>query len=106
LAIMAATAFFHRKAIPSKKHPELAALDERSQEIIRPQSIFLRIAESLDRSHSGLVESARFLNKDKDSVTLEIRSSKDCQLELWGVQNHREAFEKIFNKALIIKHAR
>jgi exopolyphosphatase/guanosine-5'-triphosphate,3'-diphosphate pyrophosphatase len=104
LAIMAATAYFHRKAMPSKKHPEFAVLDERSQEIVRPQSIFLRIAESLDRSHAGLVESARFFNKDKDNVFLEIKSSKDCQLELWGVQNHCEAFEKVFDKALVIVH--
>ena len=104
LAIMAATAFFHRKAVPGKQHPEFAALDERSQEIVRPQSIFLRIAESLDRSHAGLVESARFLDRDKDGIVLEIKSTKDCQLELWGVQNHVEAFAEVFDKPLTIIH--
>jgi len=102
IAIMAATAFFHRKTLPDGKHPELAALDRRSQEIVRPQSIFLRIAESLDRSHSGLVEKARFMERDKGSVVLEIRSSKECQLELWGVQDHLESFEKIFGKRLFL----
>jgi exopolyphosphatase/guanosine-5'-triphosphate,3'-diphosphate pyrophosphatase len=105
LAVMAATAFFHRKTTPSRKHPEMAALDERSQEIVRAQCIFLRIAESLDRSHSGLVMNARFVSRGRDSVLLEVSCAKDCQLELWGVQNHLEAFEKVFNRKLVITRA-
>jgi hypothetical protein len=32
---------------------------------------------------------------------LEIHSSRDCQLEMWGLQNHHKAFEKVFNRPLV-----
>lgn len=103
LALMAATVFFHRKAVPSRKTPEFDELDQLSQETLKPQAVFLRLAESLDRSHSALVEQAVFRLVDKRTVALEIRSPHDCHLELWGVQYHAEVFEKIFGKRLIIE---
>ena len=103
LALMAVVVFFHRKMIPSRKIPEFAELDERSQETARPQAIFLRMAESLDRSHAGLVQGACLRLKDKRTVVLALRSPHDCQLERWGVQSHCEAFEKVFGARLLIE---
>ena len=102
LAIMAATVFFHRKALPNKKHPEFKHIDERGWETVRVLSTLLRIAESLDRSHAGLVDRVMFRVQDRKTMLLEIQSSKDCHLELWGVQNHQEAFKKAFHKAFIV----
>ncbi|MBN2299217.1 MAG: Ppx/GppA family phosphatase [Deltaproteobacteria bacterium] len=103
LAIMAATVLFHRKSFPGKKHPALKALEEKDRDIVRTQSVFLRLAESLDRSHGGLVGNARFQVKDPQTVILEITPAGDCQLELWGVLRHREVFKKIFGKNLIMQ---
>ncbi|HOO45736.1 MAG TPA: Ppx/GppA phosphatase family protein [Deltaproteobacteria bacterium] len=105
LVTMAADAFFHRKAVPVEDIPEFASLDEKSRQIVRVHAIFLRLAESLDRSHAGLVERARFLGCENGSVVLEIQSSNNCQLEFWGVQNHREAFEQVFKKKLLFSIA-
>ena len=102
---MAAAAFFHRKALPVDEIPEFASLDEKSRDIVKIHAIFLRIAESLDRSHAGLVESARFVGCDNDNVVLEIQSSHDCQLEFLGIQNHRDAFEQVFGKKLLFSIA-
>jgi exopolyphosphatase/guanosine-5'-triphosphate,3'-diphosphate pyrophosphatase len=101
LAIMAATAFFHRKTLPRKKHSEFAALDEKSRELVQVLSVFLRIAESLDRSHAGLVQSVSLLRGGKKSVILEIHSAKDCQLEMWSLRNHHKAFERTFGRPLV-----
>ena len=105
LVTMAAAAFFHRKALPVEDVPEFATLDEKSRDIVKIHSIFLRIAESLDRSHAGLVESARFMRCDNGIVVLEIQSSHDCQLEFWGVQNHKHAFEQVFGRELLFSIA-
>lgn len=102
LSIMAATALFHRKVIPRPRHPEFAALPERGQEVVSALCIFLRIAESLDRSHAGLVSSARFTAGGQKTVLLTITAKKDCELELWGVQNHESAFEKTFGRQMVI----
>jgi exopolyphosphatase/guanosine-5'-triphosphate,3'-diphosphate pyrophosphatase len=101
-AIMATTALFHGKALPRKKNPEFAALDKRSREIVRILCIFLRLAESLDRSHMGVVEHARFSAAGRKRAVLEIKSAQDCQLELWGLTNHEKAFAKVFKKNLVI----
>jgi exopolyphosphatase / guanosine-5'-triphosphate,3'-diphosphate pyrophosphatase len=105
LTLMAGMVFFHRKAFPSRKHPQLKDLEKPDQDVIRIQSVFLRLAESLDRSHGGLVEDARFSSTDSNNtMALEIKSSKNCQLELWGAQNHRDYFRRVFGKNLEIIH--
>ncbi len=101
LAIIATTAYFHRKVFPRKRHPEFAALDTRAQQIVRILCVLLRIAESLDRSHAGLVTSVSLCTKNSKHLILEIHGH-DCQLELWGVQAHAEAVEKVFGHKLII----
>ncbi len=98
--IMAAVAFFHRRAFPRKKHPEFAALDERSQSVVRVLCMLLRIAESLDRSHTGLVRSARLSAMDRNAALLRISASQDCQLEIWSVENHEQDFAKVFDREL------
>jgi exopolyphosphatase/guanosine-5'-triphosphate,3'-diphosphate pyrophosphatase len=102
--ILASAAYFHRKSMPSKKkHPEFAALDRRSQRIVRLFALLLRMAESLDRSHTGVVNHARLLAEKKDEVILIIEANQECDLEVWGVQSHREAFKKVFKRRMVVK---
>jgi len=108
LQIMATAAFFHRRTFPRKRHPEFAALDVRAQSIVRVLCVLLRIAESLDRSHAGLVEHARFvaagrIAAGRKSVTLRLYAPRGCQLELWGVQHHVDAVEKAFGRKMAVE---
>ncbi|MGQ0635204.1 MAG: Ppx/GppA phosphatase family protein [Planctomycetaceae bacterium] len=103
VAIIAATALFHHKAFPRMKHAEFAELDKRSRQIVRVLCMFLRIAESLDRSHLGAVAHVALRAGDRKSATLEIVPAKDCHLELWEVRNHEKAFPKVFGRTLEIK---
>jgi exopolyphosphatase/guanosine-5'-triphosphate,3'-diphosphate pyrophosphatase len=106
IAVMAATALFHRKAFPRKKHPEFAALDEDEQEAVTVLCTLLRIAESLDRSHSGYIQSARLKALDKQRAALRLSASHDCQLELWSVENQKDDFERAFDHELTIEMAK
>ena len=103
VAIMALAGLHHRKGLPGKKNVEYAALDKESQEAVRVLGMILRLSESLDRSHGGAVHRARFAERGKRTVVLQVFSEQDCQLEIWGVQNHLEAFEKTFNHTLEIE---
>jgi len=103
MAIMATTALYHRKALPRKRHPEFAALDARAQQVVRILSVLLRLAENLDRGHAGLVQQARLCAVDAHHVALHIDTPHDCQVEVWGVQKHLHAFEKVFGQPLAIK---
>ncbi len=101
-AIMASTAFFHRKRFPRKKHPEFATLDKRSGQIVRVLATFLRMAESLDRSHTNAIDHVRLLSGDEE-IVLETRSEKGTQLEEWNIPQRAEEFERVFEKTLVVK---
>jgi exopolyphosphatase/guanosine-5'-triphosphate,3'-diphosphate pyrophosphatase len=106
ITILANAGRYHRKAMPKKnKHPEFTALDKRSQNTVRLFALFLRIAESLDRSHTGAVSHARLRPGEGNNIVLDIQADHDPQLELWGVQNHRDAFQKVFKRELVIEAA-
>ncbi|HBE80386.1 MAG TPA: Ppx/GppA family phosphatase, partial [Firmicutes bacterium] len=94
IMIIATTAFFHRKTVPRKKHPEFSDLEKPIQKIVLLLSAILRLAETLDRSHTGLITHARFLSHE-DNLILEIAAAQDCQLELWGLKNHQKAIEEL-----------
>ncbi len=100
IVIMADLARFHRKKIPRKKDPDLDDLDEHSQKIVILLSALLRLAESLDRSHTGLVRQAEFVIVQKTSAIVAIHSDEDVQLEVWGVESDGKAFEKAFGRTL------
>lgn len=100
ISIIACIALFHRKKLPDKKIPDFASLDKASRQVVRVLSMFVRLAESLDRTHTGLVAGARFRRLDGKRVILEIRAEGDIQMELWGVQSQAEGFLKTFGKEL------
>jgi exopolyphosphatase/guanosine-5'-triphosphate,3'-diphosphate pyrophosphatase len=49
------------------------------------------------------VQHVRFSRGDKNAVILEVMARGDCQLEIWGVEAEKKAFEKIFGKELILE---
>ena len=103
IAIIATTALFHHKAFPRLKHAEFAELDKRSRQIVRALCVFLRIAESLDRSHLQAFSHAAFRPVDRKNVVLELTAARDCHLELWEVRTHEKAFEKVFGRRLRVR---
>jgi len=100
---MANIARFHRKRTPRKKDPEVLELDVRERESLKILTTFIRLGESLDRSHTALIQHVRFSSVDKDTVSLEVVARGDCQLEIWGVEEEKKAFEKIFGKKLVLE---
>jgi exopolyphosphatase / guanosine-5'-triphosphate,3'-diphosphate pyrophosphatase len=103
ITFMANIARFHRKKAPRKKDPEVMELEVRERDALRILSTFIRLSESLDRSHTALIQHVKFSRVDKDSIHLEVVARGDCQLEIWGVEAERKAFEKIFGKHLVIE---
>ncbi|MDD1718975.1 MAG: hypothetical protein LUQ25_02845, partial [Methanoregulaceae archaeon] len=63
----------------------------------------LRLAESLDRSHMGLVMDVRFTGDSGDRVHLNIHAPEDCHLEMKGVENESANFERIFRKKMVLQ---
>ncbi|MDH7569138.1 MAG: HD domain-containing protein [Armatimonadota bacterium] len=54
--VVGSIARYHRKALPSPKHPHFAALAPADREVVRVLAAILRVADGLDRSHQSLVQ--------------------------------------------------
>jgi exopolyphosphatase/guanosine-5'-triphosphate,3'-diphosphate pyrophosphatase len=70
---------------------------------MRILTTFIRLGESLDRSHAALIRHVRFSRAVEESVFLEVVARGDCQLEIWGVEAEKKAFEKMFGKRLVLE---
>ena len=103
IAMMATTGLFHRRALPTKKHPEMKELNKHARQAVKTMCVLVRLGEGLDRSHTGVVKHAKLRAANMTQVILEIRAAQDCQLELWGVQDRLKAAEKILGRQIQIK---
>ncbi|MCX6650212.1 MAG: Ppx/GppA phosphatase family protein [Methanomassiliicoccales archaeon] len=100
--IMANLAKYHRKRMPKERSVDLRGLDDADKMAVVRLSTLLRMAESLDRSHSNLVQSVRFSKVTKGSVRLIVTASGDPQLEMWRLEEDRKTFKKAFGKELTV----
>ena len=103
IAFMANIARFHRKRAPRKRDPEVMDLQSHERDALRVLTTFIRLGESLDRSHTALIQYVRFTRAGRDTVHLEVIARGDCQLEIWGVEAEQKDFGKVFGKDLIIE---
>jgi exopolyphosphatase/guanosine-5'-triphosphate,3'-diphosphate pyrophosphatase len=101
VTFMANLAKFHRKKSPRKKDPEILDLDPSEREALRVLATFIRLGESLDRSHAALIQHVRFTASGDEAVRLEIVARGDCPLEIWGIESEKKSFEKVFGKKII-----
>jgi exopolyphosphatase/guanosine-5'-triphosphate,3'-diphosphate pyrophosphatase len=101
VTFMANLAKYHRKKSPRKKDPDILDLDPHERDALRMLATFIRLGESLDRSHAALIQHVRFTSLENDVVHLEVVARGDCQLEIWGIESEKKAFEKVFGKKII-----
>jgi len=95
IAIMASTAFYHSKKYPKKKHAEFSCLEKDAQDTVKVLSMFLSIAESLDRTHHQLIKGSCFI-LEKEKPLLVIKAVEGSEIELWALESHQKYFKKIF----------
>jgi exopolyphosphatase/guanosine-5'-triphosphate,3'-diphosphate pyrophosphatase len=103
IALMAATALFHRKAVPGTRHPAYARLDRRDRKTVTTLANLLRLAERLDRSHGALVRHARLTADGRRALTLRLVTKGPAQLELWGLDSRRASIEEALRRRLTVE---
>ena len=100
VAVMAATALFHRKSRPGARHQAFSELDPGSRERVRVLSTLLRMAEYLDRGHASAVAHATLHREGARSLVLEVEPAGDWRLERWRLEERRETLEKAMRGSL------
>src|SRR5436190_12233460 len=94
---IALIARYHRQATPKRRHEGYGTLPRKRRRIIRTLAAILRLAESLDRSHSQSVASVDLHDRGEDGL-LQIRTGGDAELERWAGSRHAEPFQRLFGK--------
>ena len=105
LELIAQVARYHRKSEPKPKHEEFAALSDHDQDIVRVLAGLLRVAISLDRTHSDVVESVDVRVGDGlDIVSLvpQVRSDGDASLELYTARERRHLLEDALGVEVVV----
>ncbi|MBI3394457.1 MAG: HD domain-containing protein, partial [Spirochaetia bacterium] len=108
---MAMLARYHRKADPSRKHPDFALLPEQSQKKIKTLTGILRLAIALDRSGRGLVRSIT-LQKSPGVLVCTVGAAPDAggapvdlSLETWAAGAKLDLLEKVLDTRIRVEPA-
>jgi exopolyphosphatase/guanosine-5'-triphosphate,3'-diphosphate pyrophosphatase len=96
---MALIARYHRRARPSRRHEGFAECSGRRQRTIRALAAILRLAESLDRSHSQVISHVELHDRGLNAL-LRLLTTGDAELEVWAAGRHAEPFEALIKKPL------
>src|SRR3954451_19622531 len=98
VALIGQAVRYHRKGMPSLGPFEALAEDGDEQRLDR-MSIFLRLAEDLERSRDQAVHAARVAVED-GRVTLALEADEDVRVARWAAGRETELFERAFGRAL------
>ena len=97
IAMVAAIARYHTKALPKRSHESWAAIEPADRATVRELASILRIADGLDRGRGARVRSV--VVHDDGSVTrFELQSDVDLHAELYGVGKKKDLFEETFGR--------
>jgi exopolyphosphatase / guanosine-5'-triphosphate,3'-diphosphate pyrophosphatase len=102
IEVIALVARYHRQATPKRRHEDYRELGRKRRRTIRTLAAILRLAESLDRSHSQPVSGLELHDRGEDDL-LQLRTSGDAELELWAATRHAAAFERLVGKPLRVE---
>lgn len=97
--LIAALCRFHRKSMPGPKHELYHALAPQDQQTLLLLLPLLRLADSLDRSHSQQVEAVECVLR-ANSVLVKVESKSGADLDLWAAERAGDAFRQIYGRML------
>lgn len=99
-SLLACLCRYHKKGNPKKEQYEPLTMLSREHESKLPAMIgIVRLADSLDRSHQSYVESIN-VQIDETRLLLEINTSNDVTLELYGIRKKMEMLESVLERRI------
>lgn len=96
---------FHRKSMPSTRHDGFEMMPQPHKHALMHLLPLLRLADSLDRSHSQRVGRVSCQLRD-GSVVLQVEADADADLDLWAAERVTEVFRQVYLKPLVLESIR
>jgi exopolyphosphatase/guanosine-5'-triphosphate,3'-diphosphate pyrophosphatase len=103
ILVIANIARYHRKSHPKPGHAEFSSLPDKQKNVVKILAAILRVADSLDRKHSGTVEEIGIHSNDSDIKFLLNINSDNIDIELWSLERRKALFEEVFGKKLVVE---
>lgn len=91
--LVAMIARYHRKTLPTLRHPEFRALSEDDRRLVRILGGILRVGDALDRGHRSKVETID-VSVRAGRIRIEVSSEEDASLEAWTVGRKGQLLEQ------------
>jgi exopolyphosphatase/guanosine-5'-triphosphate,3'-diphosphate pyrophosphatase len=104
IEVIALVARYHRRGTPKRSHEEYAKLPAPLRKTVRTLASILRVAESLDRSHTQTISGLDFRDRGEDAL-LQVRTTGDAELEVWATNRHLQPFERLLGKPVRLEAA-
>jgi exopolyphosphatase/guanosine-5'-triphosphate,3'-diphosphate pyrophosphatase len=104
IEVIALVARYHRRGTPKRSHEEYSRLPSPLRRTVRTLASILRVAESLDRSHTQTIASLDLRDRGNDAL-LQVHTSGDAELEVWATNRHLQPFERILGKPVRLEAA-
>ena len=101
LLLTALIARYHRRATPKPSHEGYSDLDRESRIIVAKLAAILRVADALDRSHSGRIVRPRVTIKDQELV-LSVANVTDLTLERLALDEKGPMFEQVYGLRVVL----
>jgi len=96
LELVANIARYHRRARPKARHPNLQRLRAGDRDIVRQLAAILRIADGLERAHSGNVRGVQVRMQQATALFI-IQADEAPDVELWGASRKSRLFARVFS---------
>jgi exopolyphosphatase / guanosine-5'-triphosphate,3'-diphosphate pyrophosphatase len=100
--LVALVARYHRRATPKPVHQEYAALDRSERLTTAKLAAILRVADSLDRSHSRRISGIE-CRKEKERFVISVPNVDDLTLEQVALQNKGDMFEEVYGMSVVVE---
>ncbi len=97
-----ATLTEHHNIKPSKKYDDLLHAQDPDQVRLRNFTLFLSLAENMDRLHCQYVHEVQFARNDKELV-LHVRSKSASPIELDAITNMTKILKKALDSDVVIR---
>lgn len=99
--VLSALVQYHRGKRPKSRDSILTSMDVAASYMVQRCSIFLRMAESMDRSHREIISRSRFERREKRLyLILTVKEPSEWDLERWALESDLEDFKKVFHISL------
>ena len=97
IEVVALVARYHRRGTPKRSHEEYSRLPSPLRKTVRTLASILRVAESLDRSHTQTIAGLDLRDRGADALLL-IKTTTDAELEVWATNRTLQPFEALLGK--------